>query len=109
MARWYIEAKAGESWRDLSHQFGGSIPNPKDLGDFGWHEGDPVRVEGRTLCCFDFPDRYGNKIALFEAWAKGTGRLYGEARDGKVRFPGAPGLVATLPPEPSAPVPAWLR
>lgn len=108
MARWYIEAKEGESWRELSRQFGDSIPNPKDLGNFGWHEGDTVSIDGRMLYCFDFPDQYGNKIALFEAWAKGTSRLYGEAKDGKVYFPNSPSLVVNLPPESSIPVPTWL-
>jgi len=109
VARWYIEAKEGESWRQVSRQFGGWLPDSAGLRDFGWHEGDPVSVDKRKLYCFDFPDRYGEKIALFEAWAKTTGRLYGEAKGGTLHFPADPSLTVALPPEPSSPVPSWLR
>jgi hypothetical protein len=109
MARWYIEAKEGESWRDVSRQFGQWIPDPKSLGSFGWHEGDSIDVGDKKLYCFDIPDHHGNKVALFEAWAKTMHRLYGYAANGKLLFPNEPNRVATLPTEPDAPVPPWLK
>jgi hypothetical protein len=109
MARWYIEAKEGESWRDVSSQFGRWIPDPTSLGSFGWHEGDPVDVGEKKLYCFDIPNHHRNKVDLFERWAKTTQRLYGYAKGGKLLFPNEPNLTVALPAEPRTPVPPWLR
>ena len=109
MARWYVEAKNGESWRDLSRTFGEWIPDKAVLGSLGWSEGDSVNVGGTTLYCFEFPDHHGEKISLFESWARTTDRLFGIARHGKLHFPRDPCLVFVLPPEKFTPVPPWLK
>lgn len=108
--RWYIESKNGDTWRSVSNHFGQWVQEHAAHKSFGWSEGDTVKVnEEIELLCFVFPEHHGEKIDLFGAWASTTGRLFGEARNGKIRFPNNSSLVVALPPEKKTPIPPWLR
>jgi hypothetical protein len=108
MAEWYVEAKPGEKWSHVSYHFFEWIRKNAPIQKFGCCEGDPIVVNGKTLFCFDFPDRYGREIERFQNWARTTDRLYGEERDGKVYFPLVPDLAHDLPRKVSV-KPPWLR
>lgn len=108
--RWYIESKNGDTWRSVSDDFGQWVEKHAAPKNFGWSEGDTVKVnEQIELFCFAFPEHHGEKIELFGAWASTTGRLFGEARNGKIYFPNNSGLVVTLPPEKKTTIPPWLK
>jgi hypothetical protein len=109
VARWYVEARDTERWREVSELFGQWIDRLGTVKTFGWSEGDSLTVSGTTFLCFDFPDHHGEKIALFGSWAATTGRLFGEARSGRLRLTNKPDVVVLLPPEKVVPPPPWLR
>lgn len=87
MASRYIEAAKGESWRSAVRPFRAWIQvHVPSLDSFGYSEGDSVSHGGSEFICIDIPDHHGEKVALFEAWAKTTGRIYGIKEGGVVRF-----------------------
>lgn len=109
MARWYIESRDGESWREISNHFGAWIENYNPVQTFGWSEGGAIRVGDKTLHCFHIPDHHGEKIELFGCWARTTDRLFGVAKDGSLYCPDHPHIVAVLPAETFHPAPSWLK
>lgn len=87
MASKYIEAKRGESWREVTRPFRSWLQiHVPDLGTFGYSEGDSLIHGDAEYACIDIPDHHGEKVALFEAWAKSTGRKYGERKGSSVHF-----------------------
>jgi len=89
---WYIEARAGESWDDVSDLFCAWLEKTGEaarLKSFGFSEGDKITEPetGKLLLVFAFPEHHGEKIGLFEAWAQQTDRLYGFWENDSVHFP----------------------
>lgn len=105
ITRWYIEAREGESWRDVSKLFMEWLQKNASLKTFGFSEGDAVEYSGKRLYNFRFPAHHGENISLFKTWAETTGRLFGGDKDGTVHLNN--NRVLTLPPK--APPPPWLR
>jgi hypothetical protein len=106
ITRWYIEAREGESWRDVSNLFMEWLKKNASLKTFGFSEGDSVDYEGTRLYNFRFPAKHGENISLFKTWAESTGRLFGGDEDGTVHL--SNNQILTLPPKASTP-PPWLR
>ena len=113
-SRWYIEARAGESWDDVSNLFCGWLETTGEaarLKSFGFSEGDKVTEPetGKTLLAFHFPEHHGERIQLFERWAQQTDRLYAFWENDAVHFPGQriPAMPLKLPVGMSWP-PPWI-
>jgi hypothetical protein len=87
LARKFIEAGDGEAWRDISRQFSEwisvSVPT---LDSFGYSEDDDAEHEGRRFFTFQIPDQHGEKVALFDAWARTTKRTFGTASGAEVHL-----------------------
>jgi hypothetical protein len=110
MAYRFIEMRVGENWRTVSDLFAEWVRSRAPDGDYGWSEGDSLRLpDGTQLACFCVPGKHGHKIEWFETWAKSTDRLYGIATGAIVQFPLKPEFSVSLPSRPAARVPPWLR
>ena len=107
ITRWYIEARDGESWRDVSDLFMEWLQKNVTLKTFGFSEGDAIDYSTTRLYNFRFPAQHGKNISLFKTWAESTGRLFGGEKDGTVDL--SNGETLTLPPEAPTPLPPWLR
>ena len=106
----YIEARDGDTWASVSGEFGDWLIERNLDKDFGWSKGDVLTINKElSLFCFDFPDRHGEKIKVFEEWAESTGRLYGIKSGCNVVFPNSTNLNLVLPPEQEIEVPPWLK
>jgi hypothetical protein len=104
---WYIEAREGEAWASVSGTFVSWLKANVKLDSFGFCDGDPVTLGGKSFLCFEFPAHHGEKIGLFARWAKSTTRIYGGAERGRIHFSDGQALI--LPSRPTGPIPPWLR
>jgi hypothetical protein len=106
----YIEKIDGDTWASVSKEFANWLRERGLAEGFGWSEGDTLVVEGQiSLFCLCFPDRHGERISFFEAWAEETGRLYGIKSGAAISFPGNEKLNVTLSPQNNVEVPPWLK
>ncbi|MGY8810567.1 MAG: hypothetical protein ACKVK5_05990 [Pseudomonadales bacterium] len=106
----YIAMKDGDTWESVSKFFKDWLTERGLTDSFGWIEGDILTVnEDISFFCFSFPERHGEKIDLFNEWAREADRLYGVRSSRTVVFPADPKLNVVLPPETEVEVPPWLR
>lgn len=96
MAVKYIDARGEEEWRDITRLFVHWLKvNVVGLESFGFSEDDSVKHGSRRYVALFIPDRHGENLSLFEAWAETTDRIYGELVGHSVIFSdGARALVA---------------
>lgn len=106
----YIEKFSEDTWKSVSSLFATWLHERKLAEDIGWSEGDTLKLSGDVeFYCLLFPDKYGEKVRLFEQWAETTDRLYGLRYGQEVKIPRKPELSIALPPEPVVEVPSWLK
>ena len=108
MAIKYIEGRDGEKWQDVTKLFVQWLKlNAPSLNSFGYSEDEPLNHNGRRYFALSIPDRHGEKIALFEAWAKTTARLFGSQSEEQILF--SDGTTVQMSTNKAVSLPAWLK
>ena len=108
MATKYIEARPGEKWRDVTRLFVQWLQlHVPTLDSFGYSEDDPIEHNGVSFFALSIPDRHGEKVALFEVWAKTTDRVFGALEKAQVVF--SNGTTAPAREREANAGPPWLK
>jgi len=108
MAVKYVEGRTGEKWRDVTELFVQWLQlNVPALDSFGYSEDDPLEHNGLHYFALSIPDRHGEKVGLFEAWAKTTDRVFGTHEKEYIFF--SDGTTALAPERKVTPLPPWLK
>jgi len=77
------------------------------LDSFGYSEDNLLEHHGLRYFALSIPDRHGERVDLFETWAKTTDRNFGAQEKDRTMF--RDGSTAPAPKREAGSLPPWLK